>query len=64
MARALLDAAVALAREKGAELVEGYPIEGEAGAAEAYTGVPSMFAAAGFEDVAWHGRRGIVRLTL
>ncbi len=65
----LLHAAVDLARDHGARVVEGYPIELAAGrrrsSAELYHGVASVFGAAGFLEV---GRtsltRPVVRLTL
>ena len=44
---ALLDAAVARAREHGATAVEGYPVK--AGSIDPYTGYDTMFAASGFE---------------
>ncbi len=52
---ALLRAAVAFARKRGAKIVEGYPIEpGKATVAEvfAYTGFSSTFHKAGFGEVA------------
>ena len=55
MANALLDAAVAYAREHGATLVEGYPVDTAAGrvsAASAYKGTLGMFERAGFEVAA------------
>ena len=64
VARALLDAAVGTAAAAGAEVVEAYPVdpgEGRAASAGAYTGVLSMFLAAGFEEVARRGGRPIVR---
>jgi ribosomal protein S18 acetylase RimI-like enzyme len=54
--RALLDAAVAFARNAGAEAVEAYPIDLAAGetipAESAFGGTVSMFRKAGFEVVA------------
>jgi GNAT superfamily N-acetyltransferase len=50
----LLEAATARAFELGAREVEGYPLEwkkGPAPAAFAYTGVPALFAAAGYEPM-------------
>ena len=44
---ALLDAAIARAREHGATAVEGYPVK--AGSIDPYTGYDTMFAASGFE---------------
>ena len=55
VANALLDAAVAYAREHGATLLEGYPVETDGGrvpAANAYKGTLTMFERAGFELVA------------
>jgi GNAT superfamily N-acetyltransferase len=52
VARALLDAAVDYARDHGATLVEGYPVETDGGripAANAYKGTLGMFERAGFE---------------
>lgn len=64
MAAVLLDAAVDFARERGAEVVEGYPIDtagGKRSSAELYTGTLAMFERAGFEEVARRGGRPIVR---
>jgi ribosomal protein S18 acetylase RimI-like enzyme len=67
VAGALLDAAVDFARERGAELVEAYPID-TAGrrrsSADLYTGTLAMFERAGFEEVARRGGRPIVRRTV
>jgi ribosomal protein S18 acetylase RimI-like enzyme len=56
VARALLDAAVAHARERGAEAVEAYPLAVEDGAPihpdSAFTGTFPMFERAGFSLVA------------
>jgi GNAT superfamily N-acetyltransferase len=64
VAAVLLDAAVDFAQERGAEVVEAYPID-TAGAkrssAELYTGTLAMFERAGFEEVARRGGRPIVR---
>jgi GNAT superfamily N-acetyltransferase len=52
---ALLDAAVAYARERGAKVVEGYPVEPRDGKGVdtfLYTGVSSAFRKAGFVEVA------------
>jgi GNAT superfamily N-acetyltransferase len=54
---ALLDAAVELARERGAGVLEGYPIDTSAGdrtrpAAELFTGTLDLFTRAGFDVVA------------
>lgn len=62
--RALLQAAVEHAALNGARMVEGYPVD-PAGAkkasAELFTGVPSMFQATGFREVA---RRSPTRLIM
>jgi len=55
VANALLEAAVAYAREHGATLLEGYPIETDGQrvpAANVYKGTLAMFERAGFEVVA------------
>lgn len=55
IANKLLEAAVAYAREHGATLLEGYPVETDGGrvpAANAYKGTLSMFERAGFEVAA------------
>lgn len=55
IANALLDAAVAYAREHGATLLEGYPVDtasGRVGAASAYKGTVGMFERAGFKIAA------------
>jgi GNAT superfamily N-acetyltransferase len=54
VARALLDAAIAYARDHGATLLEGYPADTSAGrvsAAAAYKGTVGMFEEAGFEVI-------------
>ena len=54
VARALLDAAVDYAREHGARLLEGYPVETDGQrvpAASAYKGTVGMFGGAGFKVV-------------
>jgi GNAT superfamily N-acetyltransferase len=54
IAKALLDAAVQYARDHGATLLEGYPVDpsrGRVPAASAYTGPLAMFERAGFEVV-------------
>jgi GNAT superfamily N-acetyltransferase len=51
VAGALLEAAVAYARDHGAEVVEGYPVRtagGKVSAAGLYTGTEGMFARSGF----------------
>ncbi len=55
VARALLDAAIAYAREHGATLLEAYPADTDGGripAASAFRGTVSMFEHPGFEVVA------------
>lgn len=67
VATALLDAAVDHARRRGARVVEAYPEdpgEGRLANATAYTGVLSMFEAAGFSEVARRGKRPIMRREL
>lgn len=56
VASALLDAALAFARDQGAEALEGHPVDldargGTVAAANLYHGTASMFARAGFEEV-------------
>ena len=61
VAAALLEAAVAFAAERGAEMVEGYPKDTEGAkkhANEMFVGSMSMFAEAGFEEA---GRRSPTR---
>lgn len=65
---ALLRAAIAHAAERGARIVEAYPVD-PAGrkkqSAELFTGVPSMFEAAGFREVERRSPgRPIMRLPL
>jgi GNAT superfamily N-acetyltransferase len=67
VAAALLDAAVDFARQRGADVVEAYPIDtagGKRSSADLYTGTLAMFERAGFEEVARRGGRPIVRRTL
>lgn len=68
LAGQLLNAAVRLARERGARSIEGYPsiaaANGVLPAAFAHTGVPQLFARAGFERVADAGARAVYRLQL
>lgn len=69
IARALVAAAVAHARRHGASEVEAYPQTLDAGerqaAAFVWTGVPSLFEAAGFERLSPPGRgRGLYLLKL
>jgi len=64
----LLRAAVDLAATKGAQVVEGYPVEpyrADAPAAFLWTGVPSAFLHAGFSEVARRSRtRPIMRFEI
>lgn len=72
LSAALLDAAVDAARDGGALVVEGYPVEVEKrrDARGLYTGVSSVFERAGFEEVARvpgtpsRPTRVVMRLTL
>lgn len=64
IARTLLAGAVEHARRSGAAGIEGYPITPPASAAEAYTGVPSLFAAARFVQVTHGTRRTVWRREL
>ncbi len=73
LARALLDGAVAYARERGAPALEAYPTRTEGArhpAASLYRGTLGMFQAAGFRLVGWSqpqanaAPRPIVRLEL
>jgi GNAT superfamily N-acetyltransferase len=68
VAGALLAGAVAFARSEGARLLEGYPVAPRRGVvppAFAWTGVPALFEAAGFEAIARPGApRPIYRLEL
>jgi GNAT superfamily N-acetyltransferase len=73
VATALLDAAIAYAREHGASTLEAYPIHASRGrisSASAYTGTQGMFERAGFEMVElrrWNEQsppRPIMRLEL
>jgi ribosomal protein S18 acetylase RimI-like enzyme len=64
VARALLDGAIAYAREQGARLVEAYPVDlSVRGEAESlWFGAKTMYDAAGFEEVARRkSERPIVR---
>jgi GNAT superfamily N-acetyltransferase len=63
----LLSAAVAHARDAGATVIEGYPVDpgdGRATNASAFTGVLDMFRAAGFDEIARRGGRPILRASL
>jgi ribosomal protein S18 acetylase RimI-like enzyme len=65
VARALLDGAIAYARERGARLVEAYPVDlsVRADAQSLWFGTKAMYDAAGFEEVARRTpERPIVRL--
>jgi GNAT superfamily N-acetyltransferase len=67
VAGALLRAAVDFARERGARAVEGHPVDDARRAVhpmEAYVGVASMFAAAGFTEIDRRGTRPVYRLDL
>jgi ribosomal protein S18 acetylase RimI-like enzyme len=67
VAVALLDAAVDFARQRGAEVLEAYPIDtagGKRSSADLFTGTLAMFERAGFEEVARRSGRPIVRRTL
>jgi GNAT superfamily N-acetyltransferase len=61
VASALLEAAVELAAEHGARILEGYAARQHHPNVDSYTGYLPMFLAAGFEEVAEGGRRAIVR---
>jgi GNAT superfamily N-acetyltransferase len=65
LAGELLRAAVGYAREHGAAAVEGAPVEpgGRISSNSVYTGTTTMFAAAGFAEIARRGKRPIYRLT-
>jgi GNAT superfamily N-acetyltransferase len=55
LTRALIDAALAFAKEHGAEVVESYPVDplgGKKADAFMYTGIASTFANAGFTEAA------------
>lgn len=65
---ALLDAAAAYARKRGARQLEGYPVAPRAGKVPdvfAWTGLPGAFTKAGFQEVARRSpTRPIMRLSL
>jgi GNAT superfamily N-acetyltransferase len=65
---ALLQGAVQYAAERGAEIVEGYPVDAKGKkipSAELYTGTVEMFRSAGFEIAADRGgRRRIMRTSV
>jgi GNAT superfamily N-acetyltransferase len=61
---ALIDAAVEFARSAGAPAVEAYPLDGTLSPSATSTGYASVFAAAGFEEIALRSpERPIMRLT-
>jgi ribosomal protein S18 acetylase RimI-like enzyme len=65
VARALLRGAIAYAHDRGARLLEAYPVDraGRSSAESMWFGTKSMFDAAGFEEVARRKpQRPIVRL--
>ena len=67
VARALLAAAIAYARAQGAHILEAYPnsVAGKANSNSIYMGTESMFAAAGFAEVARRRPdRPVMRLAL
>jgi GNAT superfamily N-acetyltransferase len=67
VASALLDAAVAHARERGAAAIEGVPIDTRGpvkATVDMFTGSLAMFQAAGFDEIARRGGRPIVRRRL
>jgi GNAT superfamily N-acetyltransferase len=67
VAAALLRAAVDFARARGARAVEGHPVDDtrrQVHAMEAYVGVASMFARAGFTEIDRRGARPVYRLDL
>ena len=64
VAPALLEAAVAQAAERGATIVEGYPVRGGHPTLDAHTGYLPTFLAAGFQIMRPAGRRSIVRRDL
>lgn len=60
VARELLEGAVRFAVDRGAKIVEGYPVDPEGGRVDnsgAYTGVVELFAGAGFREVARRTQR-------
>ena len=62
---ALIDAAVAVAREAGAPAVEAYPLDGEVSPSATSTGYASTFERAGFTEVERRSpERPIMRLWL
>jgi GNAT superfamily N-acetyltransferase len=68
LGKKLLRAAVRLARQRGARMIEGYPVvprQGRLPDAFAWTGLPSIFEAAGFREAARRSpTRPIYRLAL
>jgi GNAT superfamily N-acetyltransferase len=64
---ALIEAAASYAREQGATVLEGYPLDPgghKPSNAAAFTGVLKQFERAGFVEVARRGGRPIVRRML
>lgn len=68
VASALLECAVRVARERGAAILEGYPVAAKRcapmPAAFAWTGVPALFARAGFRRVTHPSGRAVYRKEL
>lgn len=69
LAAALLDAAVAFAAERGARVLEGYPVDvasrASVSSSELFHGSESLFTRAGFTEVGRYGSSGpVVRLEL
>jgi len=66
IATALLTAAMAFARDQGADLVEGYPVDGErSSAVDYFTGTLRMFQDEGFVEILRRNpTRPIVRLSV
>jgi GNAT superfamily N-acetyltransferase len=64
VAAALLGATASHAAERGARLLEGYPVRAGHPVVDSFTGYLPMFLAAGFEAVEDAGRRTIVRRRL
>lgn len=64
VASALLEGAVELAAERGAPVLEAYPVRSGHHVIDSFTGYLPMFLAAGFEPVLDAGRRTIVRRRL
>jgi GNAT superfamily N-acetyltransferase len=68
ISRALAQAAVAFARDRGAHALEGYPIvvePGQVAGGELFVGSASVFASAGFQEVTRPtARRAVMRIDL